>query len=74
MEGLRYEQLPDFLTVQELRKWLRIGERKAYELANTKGFPHLRFGNKKVFPKDQVQEWVNRQVEQRALPQRLRVL
>ena len=60
---LRFEELPDYLTIQELRDWLRIGTNKAYELANRKGFPHLRFGNRKIFPKHQVRDWLQREAE-----------
>lgn len=71
---LRFEDLPDYLTVRELKEWLRIGTNKAYELANTKGFPHLRFGNRKIFPKHEVREWLKREVERGKLPQRLRAV
>lgn len=72
--ALRFEDLPDYLTVQELRDWLRIGTNKAYALAKRPGFPVMRFGARLVFPKDQVREWVRREVERAALPRRLRAL
>ncbi|NPV74295.1 MAG: helix-turn-helix domain-containing protein [Pelotomaculum sp.] len=72
--NLRYEDLPDLLTIKELRQYLRIGANKAYELANSPGFPVLQFGNKKVFPKAQVKEWVMRELERGKLPKKLRVI
>jgi excisionase family DNA binding protein len=57
---LRYEDLPDFLTVKELSKYLRVGANRAYTLANRKDFPSCQFGNRKVFPKKQVKAWVER--------------
>ena len=71
---MRYEDLPDYLTVQDLKKYLRIGTNYAYELANTPGFPHLKFGNRKIFPKVKVQEWLDRKTEQGMLPRKLRAL
>lgn len=73
-DNLRYEDLPDFLTVKELRQYLRIGYNKAYELANRKDFPTLRFGNKKIFPKAQVREWLERETERGKLPKKLRAV
>lgn len=70
----RYEDLPDYLTIKELKQYLQIGTNKTYELANTPGFPHLKFGNKKIFPKDKVKEWLDRKVEQGMLPRRLRAI
>lgn len=71
---LRFEDLPDFLTIKELRIYLRIGANRAYALANRKGFPSHQFGNRKVFPKGQVKAWVERNAEQGALPKKLRTL
>ena len=70
--NLCYDQLPDYLTVKELKQYLRIGNNKAYELANRPDFPSLRFGCKKVFPKEQVREWAER--EAKLKQRRLRVL
>ena len=74
LQNLHYEQLPDYLTVDELRQWLRIGAKKAYKLANTNGFPHLEFGAKKIFPKNEVKEWLNREAKQGRLARKLRAV
>jgi len=70
--ALRFEDLPDFLTIRELRDWLRIGSNTAYALAKKPGFPVMRWGTKLVFPKDQVRDWVRQEVERGKLPRRLR--
>lgn len=72
--SLRYDELPDFLTVKELRQYLRIGHNKAYELANRPDFPKIPFGNKKVFPKKAVKEWMEHQSEKGRLPKKLRAI
>ena len=69
-----YEELPDYLTVRELGQYLQIGSNKTYELANTPGFPHLKFGNKKIFPKDQVKDWLDKKAKQGTLPRKLQAL
>ena len=55
MDSLRYEELPDNLTVQELKRYLRVGTNKAYQIANE--IPHLQCGNRRIFPKEKVREW-----------------
>ena len=55
---LRYEDLPDYLTIEELKVWLRYGTNKIYELANTPGFPTIRVGNKSTFSKVQVKNYM----------------
>jgi excisionase family DNA binding protein len=62
-QSLCYEDLPDFLTTKELKTYLRIGYNKAYALANTPGFPHIRIGKRKYFPKAEVREWAERELK-----------
>ena len=73
-QTLRFEDLPDFLTIKELKQYLRIGTNKAYELANRKDFPSIPFGNKKIFPKTAVKEWAEREAERGRLPKKLRAI
>ena len=54
-EGLRYEDLPDNLTIKELKAYLRVGANKAYKIA--KEIPHFQCGNRRIFPKEKVREW-----------------
>lgn len=55
-EGLSYEELPDCLTIPELKQYLRIGTNRAYEIASE--IPHYTAGNRKIFPKEKVREWM----------------
>lgn len=67
------DQYPDFLTHKELCQYLRIGHNRAYQLTRIKGFPKVAFGNRNIFPKQQVKEWMERQTERQGLPQSLKV-
>lgn len=69
-----YDELPDYLTVKELQIYLRIGQNKAYALANTPGFPVFEVGNGKRFSKKMVREWLERQIESRMQPKGVRAL
>jgi hypothetical protein len=71
-QPLRFEDLPDYLTINELRAWLRIGQKRAYALAKTPGFPHLEYGVKKTFPKAEVRDWLCREAKQGRLSRKLR--
>lgn len=69
--GLRYEDLPDYLNMRELQQYLRCGQNKAYNLANRRDFPHFRDGSKKIFPKQLVKEWIERQIDGQMRPKLL---
>ena len=73
-ETPKFEELPDFLTIKELKQYLRIGTNKAYELANRQDFPKIPFGNSKRFPKVLVKEWLEREAERGKLPRKLRAI
>lgn len=64
----------DYLTVQELMKYLKIGKDKAYELAQRKDFPKVRFGNKYIFPRKSVDEWMEKEAARGTLPRKLRAM
>ena len=66
---MKYEELPDVLTVDELKQYLRVGTNRAYEIASQ--LPHYKNGNRKLFPKAKVKEWIDRQSETK-LQKRLR--
>lgn len=53
---MRYEDLPDVLTVAELRNYLRVGRDRAYEIA--KDIPHIKNGNRMLIPKENVRKWM----------------
>ena len=55
-----YEDLPLMLSVPEMAAALGISRAGAYELARSEGFPALRIGNRIVIPKDELREWIKR--------------
>ena len=50
-----YEELPIFLTVEELGKVLQIGRTKAYELVRSDKIQCIRAGNQYRIPKESIQ-------------------
>lgn len=66
-----YDDLPDVLTVDELRQYLRVGRDRAYEIA--KEVPHLKNGNRRLVPKANLRKWIGMQSETR-MEKRLRVM
>ena len=55
-----YEELPLMLSVPEMEAALGISRAGAYELARSEGFPALRIGTRIVIPKDELREWIKR--------------
>ena len=55
-----YEELPLMLSVPEMAAALGISRTGAYELARSEGFPALRIGTRIVIPKDELREWIKR--------------
>ena len=59
-----YEELPLMLSVPEMAAALGISRAGAYELARSEGFPALRIGTRIVIPKDELREWIKRNMGQ----------
>lgn len=55
------EALPNFLTVYDIRDYLGIGQRQAYELVKSEGFPAKKLGNSYRIPKNDFLDWVKKQ-------------
>ena len=55
-----YEDLPLMLSVPEMAAVLGISRAGAYELARSEGFPALRIGTRIVIHKDELREWIKR--------------
>ena len=55
-----YEDLPRMLSVPEMAAAMGISRAGAYELARSEGFPALRIGTRIVIPKDELREWIRR--------------
>lgn len=68
---MQYDDLPDVLTVGELRQYLRVGRDKAYQIASE--IPHIKNGNRRLIPKVNVRKWMLRESESKT-EKRLRVL
>lgn len=55
------EALPNFLTVYDIRDYLGVGQRQAYELVKSEGFPAKKLGNSYRIPKADFLDWVKKQ-------------
>ena len=45
---VKYEDLPDTITIQDYAKWRGVGENAAREIFNSKDFPRLKGMEKKL--------------------------
>lgn len=48
----------DFMRIEELAKYLRVGMKKAREIEKMPGFPKFRVGNRYIYPRDKVKEYI----------------
>lgn len=55
------DALPNFLTVYDVRDFLGIGQRQAYEMVRSEGFPKKAIGNSYRIPKKEFLDWLHRQ-------------
>ena len=55
------ENLPDVVTVNDIRSFLGVGITAAYEIINNDKFTHLNLGRKKGIPKGEFLDWFERQ-------------
>jgi putative molybdopterin biosynthesis protein len=60
-------ELPDLMTVQEVALYLRLKQRKIYDLLAQKRIPCTRVSGKWLFPKEQIDEWLRQNSEGEAL-------
>jgi excisionase family DNA binding protein len=63
-----YDDLPLMLSVPEVASVLGISRAGAYDLVRCDGFPVIRIGRRVVIPKENLVEWINRQVSDKELP------
>ena len=47
------------MSIQELGKALGICRQRAYDLANSEGFPAVRIGRRLVIPVSALEKWLN---------------
>lgn len=54
------EEMPITLNAMEVAQVLGLSRAGAYNLLNSKGFPTLHIGSRKIVPKDKFIEWINK--------------
>jgi excisionase family DNA binding protein len=50
--------MTEFLTVDELSKWIKLSKSKIYSLVRTNEIPHSKIGSKILFDKDKIGNWI----------------
>ncbi len=58
---MRTEELPLYMTVEEVRDVLHISRTRAYEIIHADGFPAVWFGRRCVIPRDKFLAWIDAQ-------------
>ena len=53
------EDLPATLSATDISRYLGISKANSYQLLNSKGFPTLKIGKRKLVPKDKFLIWIN---------------
>lgn len=62
-------ELPELMTVKELRDYLKCSNKNVYNLIKTDGFPCLKVGGSYRICKNEFIEWVNNQRLRREVSQ-----
>lgn len=55
----------ELLTTKELADFLRLNEKKIYQLVKESGIPHVRIAGKWPFPKDHILRWIDENVQRK---------
>jgi Fe-S cluster biosynthesis and repair protein YggX len=58
---MNFDDMPDIMCVEDLKKLFKIGINKAYEITKYKGFPAIHIGRKIIIPKKQLEQWIENQ-------------
>lgn len=58
---MNFDDMPDIMSVEDLKKLFKIGINKAYEITRYKGFPAIHIGRKIIIPKQQLIQWLENQ-------------
>ncbi len=53
------EDLPATLSATDISRYLGISKANSYHLLNSKEFPTLKIGKRKLVPKDKFLVWIN---------------
>lgn len=57
-----FDELPIMLSVTEAANVLGISRTSAYELVKGNDFPSIKIGSRIVVPKDELQQWIQKQL------------
>ena len=52
-------ELPEMISVKEIKEHLGISQERVYQLIKTKGFPKIIIGHRYYIPKEQYIKWIN---------------
>src|SRR3546814_13978334 len=63
--GPERREMGELMTTQEVADYLRLKERKIYELVRQKRIPCTRVTGKWLFPKAEIDQWLGRSEERR---------
>ena len=55
---MNFDDMPDIMSVNDLKKLFKIGINKAYEITHYKNFPAIHIGRKIIIPKKQLMRWL----------------
>lgn len=58
MENMKIYDYPDILRAEDVAAILRTSKSKAYDLLNSKDFPTLTVGRRKMVSKESFLEWI----------------
>lgn len=58
-----FDELPIMLSVTEAATVLGISRTSAYELVKGNDFPSIKVGSRIVVPKEELQKWIQKQLE-----------
>jgi len=58
-----YQNMDELLTTKELAGFLRLNEKKVYQLVRDGGIPHVKIAGKWLFPKRHVMRWIDENVQ-----------
>jgi len=60
---LRYTLQVELLTAKGLSDYLKINEKKIYQLARESDLPHIWIGGKILFPRERIDRWISEKLE-----------
>lgn len=65
MITMTFDEMPEMLKVKEIKKFLRIGRKQAYELVKSDDFNHIRINQTIRVPKKDFKDWFERKLTEK---------